>query len=449
MNTTNHPMRALREQLNLSIKHVAKETKLSFRTIWRAEQWHSLNPDSRQQLCLFFGKSSEELGLTPRRAPTLQQYAEDDKKQKADQGQQVETAAQDMLNASDRLENEGIDMKHSRRSFFYLFATAGVALSLAPREVQAEIFAAPDEDLPDISASALENLSIITQRCRTLQRSGLSCEESLKGHIVLIQKALEQTTHEGHRRELWRLLAQSQLLARHSISRKQMMGRARTWNEAAVGAAQYSGDALLMAAALGHLAHLYLTNSDQLGLARQLLDQAQEYAGKHTIGGWFAMIAATMAAKVGRVDECETSILRATEQAHSLPSTAEYTDLYYTDFNVTGTDAFAGNCLLKINRPKQALARLTTMSLDTLSANRHASAFYDTACAYRQLGDLEAMQSYAFSATDKAVATNRHYLIPRLIRLGREIQEKDPKEAHAATIIEYAYAVLPDKGDAA
>ena len=59
-------LRLLREHLNLSIQEVADATGLSFRTILRAEQGASLNPESRRRLCQFYGKTSEELGLVPR-----------------------------------------------------------------------------------------------------------------------------------------------------------------------------------------------------------------------------------------------------------------------------------------------------------------------------------------------------------------------------------------------
>ena len=62
----NSTMRLLREHLNLSIQEVADTTGLSFRTILRAEQGASLNPESRRRLCQFYDKTSEELGLVPR-----------------------------------------------------------------------------------------------------------------------------------------------------------------------------------------------------------------------------------------------------------------------------------------------------------------------------------------------------------------------------------------------
>ncbi len=65
--SANVTLRQLREQLNLSIQQVADTVGVSFRTVLRAEQGAPLNPDSRRQLCAFYGKTSEELGLVPRR----------------------------------------------------------------------------------------------------------------------------------------------------------------------------------------------------------------------------------------------------------------------------------------------------------------------------------------------------------------------------------------------
>ena len=63
----NSTLRLFREHLNLSIQEVSNATGLSFRTILRAEQGAPLNPESRRRLCRFYGKTSEELGLVPRR----------------------------------------------------------------------------------------------------------------------------------------------------------------------------------------------------------------------------------------------------------------------------------------------------------------------------------------------------------------------------------------------
>lgn len=64
-----HPLRQLRDALNMSIDDLAEATRVSARTIIRAEQWHGLYPGSRKQLCQFFQKSPEELGLLPSQRP--------------------------------------------------------------------------------------------------------------------------------------------------------------------------------------------------------------------------------------------------------------------------------------------------------------------------------------------------------------------------------------------
>lgn len=64
-----HPLRQLRERLNLSIDDLAEVTGVSARTILRAEQGHGLYPGSRRQLCTYLQRSPEELGLQPASLP--------------------------------------------------------------------------------------------------------------------------------------------------------------------------------------------------------------------------------------------------------------------------------------------------------------------------------------------------------------------------------------------
>ncbi|MBV8694754.1 MAG: bacterial transcriptional activator domain-containing protein, partial [Ktedonobacteraceae bacterium] len=296
--------------------------------------------------------------------------------------------------------------------------------------------------ITDVYVSTIENLATITQQYRLLQLAGFATEDGLRSHINLIQSTLETTVNGKYRCELWRILAQSQILARHSITKKRELGRARTWNEAAIASARYSGDTLLLGTTIGHLGHLYLTWQHDPVSAGKLLEQAQEYTRGHPVNGWFAMVAAAIAAAEENHNECEASVARATEVVGGMPMTAEYTDLFYTDFNIAGTDAFAGNCLLKVGEPTKALERLTSINLEVLAENRHASTLYDIACAHAATGDLEAMQVYAFRSIDKALATNRLYILPRFVTLAQKIQAKDRHETHAAAVAEYIHTAL-------
>lgn len=351
------------------------------------------------------------------------------------------------LEALNTLANEGIDMNRSRRALLQLVGNIGAGtLGAAYFAINGSPPSPSLQSLVQESNAVVDSLAILTQHFRTLQRAGFAIEPGLRDQIALIQSILEKTISERQRRELWHILAQTQLLARHSITTKAELGRARTWNEAAIASAQYSGDTLLFGAALGHLGHLYLTWLDDARSARQLLEEAQGYVKGHSVAGWLAIVSASVAAKEGSQKECEVAINQALEAAYGLPQTTEQADLYYTDFNIIGTRAFAGNCLLKIGLPGKALECLLAVDLKALSKNRLASAYHDIACAYAAMGDLEAVQTYAFQSIDCALTTNRTYIIPRFMNLARRLQQHDPHEPHTTSILEYAQHALSKGG---
>ena len=341
-----HPLRVIREEYNLSIAEVAEATTLSYRTILRAEQGHWLRPESRRLLCSFFGKTPQELGLLPQRLLTSS-----NKPRVSSSLAPLQATVREMLIAMQQLEGEGVNMSQSRRSFLQVLGMAGVALIAAPQEFLRSpslARAGRQSENTDVSEATIEYLVFITQQYRTLQRSGIATEDGLRSLIAVGQEALECTVNDARRRELWRILAQSQLLARHSITKECDRGRARTWNESAIASARYSGDSLLVGAALGHLGHLHLTWLHDPVSACQLLNQAQEHTKGHPVSGWFAMVLAAIAAEERKKQECEAWVAEATDIVHGMPETAEYSDLYFTDFNDVGVDAFAGNCLLKV-----------------------------------------------------------------------------------------------------
>ncbi len=61
-----HPLRIARCQHNLTIVELAEEAKVGASTIWRAENYYSINAESRRRLCTFFAMSPQELGLLGR-----------------------------------------------------------------------------------------------------------------------------------------------------------------------------------------------------------------------------------------------------------------------------------------------------------------------------------------------------------------------------------------------
>lgn len=58
-----HPLRAAREECNLTIDELAEEVKVGAKTIWNAENNRPISAKCRRLICDYFGKTSQELGL--------------------------------------------------------------------------------------------------------------------------------------------------------------------------------------------------------------------------------------------------------------------------------------------------------------------------------------------------------------------------------------------------
>jgi len=272
-----------------------------------------------------------------------------------------------------------------------------------------------------ISKESINNLAAITQQYRAMQRRGDTfIRHGLNAQISTLQEALENTTNDHLRRELWRILAQTQLVARLNWhgTKKLELAQVKALNETAIVSAQNSGDRILVGAALGHLGHLYLREEQDTRSAYQLLDSAREHVHKdHILHGWFDIVTAAIAAKEGNQQYSEAAIADAMNVAHRLPQTVEYSDPYFTDFSMISVTTFAGNCWLSVEEPKKAYTLLTTMKLEELAINRQASALYDISRAYLAAEQREEAQAYAFRSIDMALATKCLYIIPRFITL--------------------------------
>ncbi|HEY4033324.1 MAG TPA: helix-turn-helix transcriptional regulator [Ktedonobacteraceae bacterium] len=414
----NQKLRKARQQKRWSIEKAAEKVGISWLTFSRWEHGTQRpRPATLDMLCTAFGMSPEELGYVaenclPRTDVEIDPESREDVKRREALQKIVQTTGTTLM-LSDILGLSSLTSNNAQPFF-----------------------------KSSISEETIIGLATITQQHRILQRSGVTIlQEGLHGHITTIQNALDGTLSETIRRELWRLLAQAQLVARLHVNKKQELGRAKTWNMAAITSAQHSGDTLLVGATIGHLAHLYLTQENDIQTAYQLIDKARELAQGHAaLHGWFSMVTASIAAKAGNAHQCKNSIAFATERAAGL--TPEDTDAFFTDFNTVSVDAFAGNCLFGIGEPKGAYKRLTGMHVQALSENRQASTLYDLSRAYAGAGELEAMQASAFQSIEKALVTNRLYIVPRFIKLAQEIQRKDRHESHACAIGEYARVAL-------
>lgn len=364
------------------------------------------SPFYQERLCLIYGLAADQLGF---------------------------------MDAPESMSSGQINQNTSRRSFIQTMSIVSTGVIVAPQILSQYKSLA-------ISKESINNLAAITQQYRAMQlRGDTFIRQGLNAHIATLQDTLENTTNDNLRRELWRILAQTQLVARLNWhgTKKLELAQVKTLNEAAIVSAQHSGDKTLVGAALGHLAHLYLREEQDTKSAYQLLGSAREQIQKgHILHGWFDIVTAAIAAKEGNQPYCEAAIADAMDVAYHMPQTPEYTDPYFTDFSPISVTAFAGNCWLSVEEPKKAYSLLTTMKLEDLAINRQASALYDISRAYLAAGQREEAQTYAFRSIDMALATKCWYIIPRLITLAQGILSTDRNEPHAAAILEYARLAL-------
>jgi hypothetical protein len=330
--------------------------------------------------------------------------------------------------------------KLSRRDFLTGAVSLPIALSIGVGGVNV----AGDPSI----ASTIATLDSMTAHYRTLQRNSVQGVTSgVLNHLATIQHTLENTTNERSRVELWRVLSKTQILARHNITMKQEPGKAKTFNELAIASAQNSGDHILLAATIGHLAHFHFAWLEDISVSQQLIPQAERYAEKnHAITGWLKIMAAATAAKGGDRKRCVESIDLALLSAHRMPRTDEYNDAGFTDFSIIGVEAFAANCLLEIGEPKRAYTILTDMNYNKLAINRHAYAYFDTTRALVGMGELAAAETFAIKAIEQTPTINSTHILPRFITLSREIQQREPNNPHALAIYDCALATMQQGG---
>ncbi len=313
-----------------------------------------------------------------------------------------------------------------------------------------EATSSTDSHLLEFSEASVTNLATITHQFRVMQRRGDTfISNGVNTHIQTVQAALEQTVDDSIRRELWRVLAQTQIVAGFNPIKKTEQGRAKTFLETAVASAQNSDDKLLIAAAIGHLAHFTFRQEQNITKALQLLNRAQEYVqASHPLNGWLMLVFASIAAKTEHKHQCESYLTNAMKTAQNLPKRSELADIYFTDFSLISVSVFTINSWLAIGDAEKASTHLTETRLEELSDNRRASALYDAFRVWTMMGEFELAQNFAFQAIEKALLTKQLYVIPRCIQLAQTLRQKAPDKPYASAIADYArFALEENKGE--
>ena len=330
-------------------------------------------------------------------------------------------------------------MDPSRREFLQRLGALTTEIVLSSPFPGHSAFA--EHHVPDLSQATVVNLATITQQYRQMQRQGnVFLMSSIHAHIQMLQEALGQTTQEHVRHDLWRILAQTQLVGGFQPTKKWQRGQTKTFLESAVASAHNSGDALLFGATLGHLAQYSFREEQNIGKAMLLLSQAQTYVPtSHPLFGWLTLLLASLAAKTGNEQQCEAALHDALTIAHNLPATPSFDDLYCTDFSLISAQVFTIHSWLTLGDARKAHAQLALTNVEALADNRRASAYCDASKTYALMGAGEVAQQFAFQAIDKAMTTQQWYVIPRCLTVAQTLQQQKPESPYAAAITEYAH----------
>lgn len=114
---TKHPLRVMRERHNLSIDALAEATKLSRRTILRAEHGYAIYPSSRRLLCAYFTKL-EERQVTSLQLGLIEAVREP-------------SASEEKQSVPTKEATESMEMNKKRRDFIITaLQMSGIALTL-------------------------------------------------------------------------------------------------------------------------------------------------------------------------------------------------------------------------------------------------------------------------------------------------------------------------------
>ncbi|GHO73991.1 hypothetical protein KSD_17620 [Ktedonobacter sp. SOSP1-85] len=281
-----HPLRELRDSLNMSIDDLAAASGVSARTILRAEQGKALYPGSRKLLCQYFKRSPEELGLLP------------------------SWRSQKRASASDQVLLSGVDdMK--RRELLRVLSLAGSALLFSVDWEQVGNTLAHPARLDTKSLQYLEEVNQhYWQAYRAASQKSAILNDVLS-HLNALAQALRDVQGASQRQYLCVLASNlAQLCGEIFFDASLYMDAAQCYTFAA-NAAREANAYDLWACAL--VRHAFLPIYDRhFQEALPLLQVAGQIAkrgdGTLVTKYWVAMVSAEAYAGLGALDDCRQAL---------------------------------------------------------------------------------------------------------------------------------------------
>ncbi len=362
-----HPLRRLRDTLNMSIDDLAAATGVSARTILRAEQWQGLYPGSRRLLCQFFKQSPEELGLLP------------------SQRSQKRT-----LVGCGAVTLSGIDdMK--RRELLRLLSMAGSVLML-PVDLDWERIGNALAHPTRVDAPTIQGLEMMNRQYWLAYRAASKKSailDDVLAHLDDLTQALREVRTASHLTQLCVLASDLAQLCGEIFFDASSYAEAAQCYTFAASAAREAKAHDLRACAL--VRHAFLPIYDQhfheaLPLLRSAEVIAQHGDSTLVTKYWVAMVSAEAHAGLGALDDCRQALDLA-EGVHGIKNGMNGTWLRFAGERILEE---RGACFVKLRQPDLAEPVLQeALRLHPAPTRRRGMVLSDLALAAAHSGDVE------------------------------------------------------------
>lgn len=427
-----HPLRAMRQRLNLTQKRLASETGVATQTIMRAEQNKPINAESRRLLCLYFGVSSEILGL----ATDAREQRKGNHLKCDPEAQAARTLSQTLIQgqALAAQELESSDMEHSRRNFLQALGITGTSLAAAPSnflypplwERLSRALTQPSS----VDEDTILHLEAITRDSwRVLQTMTGTFSQSLLQYILQRLEAVTQLLTAplpGEKRARLATVAAdfTQIVGELLFDMKENE-LADHYYSVGLEAARFAENYVMQAAILGRRSFIpiYEKHPER---AITWLQQAQSIS-KHSIPpitqAWLSAIEAEAYANLHQT-QGSLQALNMAEYYLEHSETTYNSENAHTRFSYAILLGYQGVCNLKLQRSKIALDILqhAIKQMDG-SRTRHCTIILtDIATAYLQMGEIEATLNHIERAIDMLKQVKSVRVLQRILELNKRLE---------------------------
>ncbi|GHO43884.1 hypothetical protein [Ktedonospora formicarum] len=424
-----HPLRAMRQRLNLTQKRLAIETGIAPQTIMRAEQNKPINAESRRLLCLYFGVNSEILGLCN---DTRERYRRKEEPEVHLAKVRAHTLVRGQELAAHNLESS--DMEHSRRNFLQVLGMTGTSLATSPAnflypplwERLSHALTQPssiDEDM-------IFHLEAITRDSwRVLQSMTGTFSQSLLQYVLqrleAVTQLLSSPLPSTKRARLAIIAADFTQIAGELLFDMKENEQANHYYQVGLEAAQFAGDPVMQTAILGRRCFIPIYEK-RPEHALTWLQQAQAISKRDVppiTRAWLSSIEAEAYANLHQ-SQGSLQALDMAEYYLDHSNSTYNSENAHTRFSYSILLGYQGVCNLKLQRPKVALEALERAfkQMEGTRTRHRTIVLTDIAEAYLQMGEVEAALSHIEQAINMLKQVKSARVLQRLIDLNKKLE---------------------------